>query len=112
MSFLEISFIGRPFCRRRRSQAAPAGFVFVRNYKRRHRPRVEEAISRAGLGDHVLAVTQAYDDCGRRLPEKIAVYSTSAEVSSLFFQHYTQLKAERQRIAKPSLAVARLLAVS
>lgn len=112
MSFLEISFIGRPFCRRRRSQAAPAEFVFLRNYKRRHRDRIGEAISRAALGQHILVVNAAFDDCGRRLPQKVSVYATNTEVAALFFQHYVRLKAEQQRSAKPSVAVARLLAAS
>lgn len=96
MLFL-FHLFGHRLCAFHRVHAGPRGWSFLRNYKRLHRDRIEEAIQQAGLGSHVVAAERAYDETGRRLPEKIAVYADSQEVASLFFQFYAQVKAAHQR---------------
>jgi|GEM_PF-4875702 len=97
MYFLPFRFFGRRVCTFRRSHAAPSDWTFLRNYKGLHRERIDEAIHEAGLEAHILVSPKAYDETGRPLPEKIAVYADSQEVAGLFFQFYAQVKAQHQR---------------
>lgn len=95
--FFLFHLFGHRLCTFHRAHAGPRGWGFLRNYKRLHRDRIDQAIQQAGLGSHLTVSDKAYDETGRRLPEKIAVYAESQEVAALFFQFYAQVKAESQR---------------
>jgi hypothetical protein len=106
MLFIHFGFIGHQLCKYRRAKAAPPGYVFLRNFKRDHRDRVEQAIRDGVLEGHVMVVDSAYDEAGRPLPRKLATYAISQEAASLFFQFYARAKQERSRVQLSAPRVA------
>lgn len=90
-------FVIHRFCTFRRSQLAPSGWVFLRNYQQCRHETIDRLIVEAALESHILVAEKAYDEEGRLLPQKFAVYAQSLETAALFFQFYAQVKANNSR---------------
>lgn len=81
-----------------RGKAGMPGYVFLRNYKRIHRDRVQNAIRCGRLVDQVRIGDEAFDSSGHKLPEKIAIYARSNDVAELFFNNYRVIKEREKRV--------------
>jgi hypothetical protein len=79
-----------------RGKAGPAGYSFLRNYKRIHQDRIENAVRQMHLGEAVLIQDQAFSSNGDPLPGKIAVYACNNQAADHFFHGYAIVKAREK----------------
>ncbi len=81
---------------RLRGKVGPAGYSFLRNYKRIHQDRIESAVRQMHLGEAVSIQDQAFGSNGDPLPEKIAVYACNNQAADHFFHGYAIVKAREK----------------
>lgn len=84
--------------RRARAKQAPAGYIFIRNYKRTN-TRIARVIQEACLSGRVHVSEVAFDQNACEVPHKVAVYVQDNETASIFFQYYNLVKQEEFRRA-------------
>jgi len=93
-------FSRKPDSEKLRASAGKVGHTFLRNYKKSHRSRLENAIGLGELREHVFISDIAYDSEGVIIPEKLAVYADSQHTEALFFQMYAITKRQEPRTVK------------
>jgi len=79
-----------------RGKVGPTGYVFLRNYKRIHRDRIESALRQMKLGEAVSIRDKAFSSNGDPLPAKIAVYACNNQAADHFFHGYAIVKAREK----------------
>lgn len=55
--------------------------------------RIEQTIAEMRGETNIKTASIAYDEAGKPLPLKFAVYAANNEVASLFFQYYQEVKS-------------------
>lgn len=94
MQILDFLF-GSKVQKHRRS-VAPVDYIFLRNYKKIHRSRLQQTIATMQGQETIKIVDAAYDENGNELPLKLAVYAVNNDSASLFFQFYQRIKTEEK----------------
>lgn len=79
-----------------RGRVGPRGYSFLRNYKRIHQDRIENAVRQMHLGEAVSIQDQAFGSNGDPLPAKIAVYACNNQAADHFFHGYAIVKAREK----------------
>jgi hypothetical protein len=79
-----------------RGKVGPTGYSFLRNYKRIHQDRIENAVRLMHLGEAVSIQDQAFSSNGDPLPAKIAVYACNNQAADLFFNGYAMVKTREK----------------
>jgi hypothetical protein len=101
LSFLHLQRNGNQI----RQKLAPAGFQFIRNYKKTHLNRITTTISEMRGHDIIKVAETAFDETGNPLPLKLAVYARDNEAATLFFQFYQRIKQAEKQHSSPSIPV-------
>src|SRR5215469_15724038 len=95
---LEFAWLDGRRAAQARARAGFPGHIFLRNYKRIHRDRIQKAIRSGSLVNNTRISDEAFDSTGHKLPAKIAVYASSNEVAELFFNNYSVVKAREKHL--------------
>ena len=82
-----------------RGKVGPTSYIFLRNYKRIHQDRIENAVRLMHLGEAVSIQDQAFSPNGDPLPAKIAVYACNNQAADHFFHGYAIVKTREKMMS-------------